>query len=89
MAWRKESLPNLECKSRIWSVLIELNQARTRALRVLTLVTADTQSNQIEAVIRALLAAQLLVVNLEVLSGTTDLASPAIAAAVSPPARAV
>jgi hypothetical protein len=38
------------------------------------------QGNQVRVVIIALLAAQLLVVDLQVLSGTTDLASPAIAA---------
>ena len=42
-------------------------------------MAAGAQGNQIQVVIRALLAAQLLVVDLQVLSGTTDLASPAIA----------
>ena len=45
-------------------------------------MTAGAQGNQVRFVIIALLAAQLLVVDLQVLSGTTDLASPAIATAV-------
>jgi hypothetical protein len=35
--------------------------------------------DQVQVVIRALLAAQLLVVDLQLLSGTTDLTFPAIA----------
>ena len=42
-------------------------------------MAGGAQGNQVQIVIRALLAAQLLVVDLQVLSGTTDLASPAIA----------
>ena len=42
-------------------------------------MAVGAQGNQVRIVIRALLAAQLLVVDLQVLSGTTDLASPAIA----------
>jgi hypothetical protein len=38
------------------------------------------QCNQIQIVIRALLAAQLLMVDLQVLRGATDLAFPAVAA---------
>ena len=37
-----------------------------------------TQGNQIQFIIGAVLAAQLLVVDLQVLSGTTDLALPTI-----------
>ena len=47
---------------------------------MLTCMTSSTQGNQIQVVIRALLAAQLLVVHLQVLFATTDLASPSIAA---------
>ncbi len=47
---------------------------------MLALVTTSAQRNQIEIVIRTLLAAQLFVMNLQVLPGTTDLASPAVAA---------
>ena len=43
-------------------------------------MAAGAKSNQIEIVIRTLLATQLFVMNLQVLPGTTDLASPAIAA---------
>jgi hypothetical protein len=43
-------------------------------------MAVDAQGNQIQIVISALLAAQLLVVDMQVLSGTTDLASPTIAA---------
>ena len=43
-------------------------------------MAAGAQGNQVQIVIRALLAAQLLVVDLQVLSGAADLASPAIAA---------
>jgi hypothetical protein len=43
-------------------------------------VAAGAQGNQIQVVIWTLLAAQLLVVDLQVLSGTADLAVPAIAA---------
>jgi hypothetical protein len=43
-------------------------------------VAAGAQGNQVQIVIRALLAAPLLVMGLQVLSGTTDLALPAIAA---------
>jgi hypothetical protein len=46
---------------------------------VLSFVTAGTQGNQVGVVIIALLAAELLVVDLKVLSGATDLALPAIA----------
>jgi hypothetical protein len=41
-------------------------------------MAADAQGNQVQIVVRALLAAQLLVVDLQVLSGTADLALPAI-----------
>ena len=43
-------------------------------------MAVGAQRNQIRVVIVALLAAQVLVVDLQVLSGTTELASPAIAA---------
>jgi hypothetical protein len=43
-------------------------------------MAAGAQGNQVQVVIRALPATQLLVVDLQVLSGTTDLALPAIAA---------
>ena len=43
-------------------------------------MAAGAQGDQVRIVIRALLAAQLLVMDLQVLSGTTDLALPAIAA---------
>ena len=43
-------------------------------------MAAAAQGNQIQFVIRTLLAAQLLVVDLQVLARTADLASPAIAA---------
>jgi hypothetical protein len=46
---------------------------------VLTFVATGAQGNQVRVVIVALLAAKLLVVDLQVLSGTTDLASPAVA----------
>jgi hypothetical protein len=42
-------------------------------------VTPGTQGNQVRVVIVALLAAELLVVDLQVLPGATDLALPAIA----------
>ena len=42
-------------------------------------VAAGAEGNQVQIVIRALLAAPLLVMDLQVLSGTTDLALPAIA----------
>jgi hypothetical protein len=42
-------------------------------------VTTSAQGNQIEIVIRALLAAKVLVMDLHVLPRATDLASPAIA----------
>ena len=45
---------------------------------VLIFVTSSAERNQIQFVIGALLAAQLLVVDLQAFSGTTDLASPAI-----------
>ena len=48
-------------------------------LSVLTLMTVSAQGNQVQIVVVALLAAQFLVVDLQVLPGTTDLASPAIA----------
>jgi hypothetical protein len=41
-------------------------------------VAAGAQGNEVQIVIRALLTAQLLVVDLQVLFGTTDLALPAI-----------
>ena len=53
---------------------------RFSTLPVQAFMAAGAQGNQVQIVIRALLAAQLLVVDLQVLSGTTDLASPAIAA---------
>lgn len=46
---------------------------------VQSFMAVDAQGDQIRVVIRALLATQLLVMDLHVLSGTTDLASPAIA----------
>ena len=42
-------------------------------------MAVDAQGNQIRIAIRALLAAQLLVMDLQVLSGAVGLASPAIA----------
>jgi len=42
-------------------------------------MTLGAQGDQVRVIIIALLAAQLLVMNLKVLSGTADLASPAIA----------
>ena len=42
-------------------------------------MAGGAQGNQVQIVIRALLAAQPLVMDLQVLSGTTDLALPAIA----------
>ena len=42
-------------------------------------MATSAQGNQVRIVILALLAAQLLVVDLKVLSGTTDLTLPAIA----------
>ena len=47
---------------------------------VLTFVTVGAQGNQIQIVIRTLLAAQLLVVDPQVLPGTRELALPAVAA---------
>jgi hypothetical protein len=47
---------------------------------MLPVVTADAQGNQVRVVIVPPLAAELLVMDLQVLSGTTDLASPTIAA---------
>jgi hypothetical protein len=41
-------------------------------------MAAGAQGNQVQIVIRALLTAQLLVVHLQVLSGTADLTLPAI-----------
>ena len=46
---------------------------------VLFFVTPGAQGDQVRVVIVALLAAELLVVDLQVLPGTADLASPAIA----------
>jgi hypothetical protein len=46
---------------------------------VQVLMATSAKSNQIEIVIRTLLAAQPFVLNLQILSGTTDLAPPAIA----------
>jgi len=43
-------------------------------------MAAGAQGNQIQIVIRAPLAAQLFVVDLQVLLGATDLALPAVAA---------
>jgi hypothetical protein len=43
-------------------------------------MAAAAQGNQVQFVIRTLLAAKLLVVDLQVLSGAADLALPAIAA---------
>ena len=43
-------------------------------------MAAGAQGNQVQIVIRALLTAQLLVVDLQVLSGATDLALPSVAA---------
>jgi heptaprenylglyceryl phosphate synthase len=42
-------------------------------------VASGAQSDQVQIVVVALLASQFLVVYLEISSGTTDLASPAIA----------
>jgi hypothetical protein len=42
-------------------------------------MAVDAQGNQIRIVIRALLAAQLFVMDLQILFGAADLASPAIA----------
>ena len=47
---------------------------------VLVFMATRAQGNQVQFVIGTLLTAQLLVVDLQVLSGTTDLASPAIPA---------
>jgi hypothetical protein len=44
-------------------------------------MATGTQSDQIQIVIRTLLTSQSLVVDLHVLHGTTDLASPAVAEA--------
>jgi hypothetical protein len=41
-------------------------------------MATETQSDQVQIVIRTLLASQCLVVDLQVLHGTTDLASPAV-----------
>jgi len=46
---------------------------------MLPFVTAGAQGDQVRVVIVALLAAELLVVDLQVLPGTTGLASPALA----------
>lgn len=56
-------------------------ESTTRAvsLPVQLFMAGGAKGNQIEIVIRALLAAKLLVMNLQVLPGTTDLALPAIA----------
>jgi len=43
-------------------------------------VASGAQGNQVQVVIRALLTTQVLVVDLQVFSGTTDLTLPAIAA---------
>jgi len=42
-------------------------------------MAARTQRNKVQIVIVALLAPQLLVVDMQILPGTTELASPAIA----------
>jgi hypothetical protein len=47
---------------------------------VLIFVTAGAQGNQVRVVIVPLLAAELLVVDLQVLPGATDLALPTVAA---------
>jgi hypothetical protein len=47
---------------------------------MLPFVTAGAQGNQVRVVIVAPLAAELLVMDLQVLPGTTNLASPAVAA---------
>jgi hypothetical protein len=49
------------------------------SLPVQLLMAGGAKGNQIEIVIRALLAAKLLVMDLQVLPRTTDLALPAIA----------
>jgi hypothetical protein len=46
---------------------------------VQSFVTSSAERNQVQIVVVALLAAVLLVVDMQVLPGTTDLASPAIA----------
>ena len=46
---------------------------------MLLFVAARAQRNQVLLVIVALLAAELLVMDLQILSGTADLASPTIA----------
>ena len=43
------------------------------------LMTGGAQGNQVRVVVVALLAAELFVVDVQILSGATDLASPAIA----------
>ena len=50
----------------------------TRAVQ--TFMTGGAYGNQIQIVIRALLTAQLLVMDLQILSGATDLGSPSVAA---------
>ena len=42
-------------------------------------MAVSAESDQVRVFIRTLLAAQLLVVDVKILSGTTDLASPTIA----------
>jgi len=46
---------------------------------VLRFMANSAESDQVRIVIIALLAAQLLVVHVQILPGTTELASPAIA----------
>ena len=43
-------------------------------------MAAGAQGNQVQIFVRALLTSQLFVMDMQVLSGTTDLALPAIAA---------
>jgi hypothetical protein len=57
-----------------------ISECRLSTRQVQSLMASGAQGNQIRIVIRALLAAQLLVMDLQVSPGTTDLASPAIPA---------
>ena len=57
----------------------EDSTTRAFSLPVQLFMAGGAKGNQIEIVIRALLAAKLLVMDLQVLPGTTDLALPAIA----------
>jgi hypothetical protein len=56
------------------------NRAGCSTRPMLPFVTAGAQGNQVRVVIVAPLAAELLVMDLQVLPGTTNLASPAVAA---------